>query len=63
MESEIIDIHSENPGDMVLLGDLNVDLLSKHDAKTKTYSAKIKSLNMTQLIRGPTHWVFISITC
>ena len=47
IESKILDIHSENSGDIVLMGDFNVDLLTKRDTKTKNYVSKMKALNLS----------------
>ena len=54
MNNKLIDIHGERPGDIVIMGDLNVDLLAKRDQKTTKYVSFIKSCNLCQLIKLPT---------
>ncbi len=63
IESKVIDIHSDNPGDIVLLGDMNVDLLNQWDPKMQKYLAVIKSLNLTQIIKTATRAGIIKLVC
>ena len=56
IESKLINIHGQNPGDIVILGDMNVDMLAKNDPKTVKYKSFIKSVNLSQLIDRPTRY-------
>ena len=44
IESKVIDILSTNPGDIVVMGDINVDYADYKSPQTKTYKQFVKTL-------------------
>ncbi len=54
IENKLMDIYAENPGDVILMGDMNVDLLTKNSPDTKRYNTFVKGCRLSQLISVPT---------
>ena len=54
IENKMLDIVADNPGDLVLMGDLNIDLLKPADRKSKLYQNFMKTCGLAQLITTPT---------
>ncbi len=54
IENKLIDIYAERPGDIVIMGDYNVDLLSWGNNVVNKYKLFLKTCRLTQLISVPT---------
>ena len=54
LENKPIDIYALGLADVIVMGDFNIDLLSKRDHKYKRYMQFLKPNKLTQLINTPT---------
>ena len=54
LKSKIQDIYLAGPGDILLMGDINIDILKSNDPVTKKYLSLIKSLRLHQNVTIPT---------
>ena len=54
IENKILDIYAENPGDIVLMGDWNIDLFKQRDPATVKYKTFMKICGLSQVITTAT---------
>ncbi len=54
LEQKLIDIHSNGLADVLLIGDVNIDLNKLRDSNVKKYMNFLKSNKLSQLIKDPT---------
>ena len=54
IENKVLDISANCPGDIIIMGDTNIDILDKTDVITKRYLNFFKQFNVQQLISTPT---------
>ena len=54
IENKVLDICSDSPGVIIIMGDNIIYILDKNNAATKRYQNFLKQLNVQQLIATPT---------
>ena len=54
IENKLLDIYNDSPGDIVLMGDLNVDLLDLRSPSSRKMKDFLRNSKLSQLVTCPT---------
>ena len=55
LESTCQELHANGNCEIILIGDMNLNITKRRDPKVKAYLDSIRRMGMTQLISEPTH--------
>ena len=62
-ENKILDIQSEGPADILIMGDTNLNTLKRNDSGVTLYKQMLKRLRLTNLFNCPTRVTINSRSC
>ena len=63
LEQKVLDFYIEGQCDILILGDINVDLLKRNDPKVKKYSNFLRCMRLSQLVSKPTRTTSYNSSC
>ena len=63
LENRILDIQGDGEADILVMGDMNINLLLRHDSKKREYMSTLNRLKLTHLIYEPTRVMLNTKTC